>query len=176
MSLDFNESIQFESYEAKPKILGVWLRKLAKFRSLEGSFMECMRLTGGLLEGDIETSFEPRQISLSWAEPGRINAFHIHPKQRQDELWCVVQGGLMIWLVDLRADSESRGIRQRVFLSGEEPTWLYIPTGVAHGYRASQSGATLMYATNNQFNWQDPNEGRLPYDHFGKELWDDNRG
>lgn len=138
--------------------------------------MECFRLTGGRVEGEHQEAFEPRQVSISWAEPNRINAFHIHPKKRQDELWCVIQGGLLVWLVDLRPDSASRGHRQQVYLAGDEPGLLYIPTGVAHGYRASQAGATLVYATNNQFDWTDPNEGRLPYDYFGEDLWNDNRG
>lgn len=172
--MDALEFVTYESYESRPKIDGVWTRKLSKFRSLEGSFMECMRLTEGVLEGD--SPFEPRQISLSWAQPQRINAFHIHPKERQDELWCVVQGGLQIWLVDLRQSSPTRGLRQRLYLSGEEPTWLFIPSGVAHGYKASLEGALLMYATSSQFNWMDPNEGRLPFDHFGADLWEDNRG
>ena len=171
MNLDFAESIQFEDYRAKPSIEGVWRKALRKFRSLEGSFMEWLRLEDGHWEG-----FEPRQISVSWAEPERINAFHIPPKTPQDELWCVLQGGLLVWLVDLRQDSPTLGLRQSVFLSGEEPSILFIPTGVSHGYRAGLRGATLLYATSSQFHWEDPNEGRLPYDHFGAELWEDNRG
>ena len=53
---------------------------------------------------------------------------------------------------------------------------LHIPTGVAHGYKAGPDGALLAYAMNSQFNIDDPNEGRLPWDHFGAELWEEDRG
>ena len=61
-------------------------------------------------------------------------------------------------------------------LSGEQPALLHIPAGVAHGYRAGSDGALLAYALNRQFDADDPNEGRLPWDHFGRELWEDDRG
>lgn len=97
--------------------------------------MEYLRLKDGRVEG-FPTPFEARQISLSWAVPGRINAFHLHPKRTQDELWCVVQGALLVWLVDVRADSPTKGTKRSFLLSGEAPSLLYIPSGVAHGYRA----------------------------------------
>ncbi|WP_244403976.1 dTDP-4-dehydrorhamnose 3,5-epimerase family protein [Meiothermus ruber] len=148
---------------------------LQKHRALEGAFMEYLRLKDGRVEG-FPLPFEARQISLSWAVPGRINAFHLHPKRTQDELWCVVQGALLVWLVDVRADSPTKGTKRSFLLSGEAPSLLYIPSGVAHGYRAGHQGALLLYAMNDQFNPSDPNEGRLPWDFFGAELWAEDRG
>lgn len=137
--------------------------------------MEYLRLGGGQVEG-LAATFEARQISVSWAVPGRINAFHIHPKRPQDEVWCVLEGSLLVWLVDLREGSPTKGHRRSFLLSGEAPALLYIPTGVAHGYRAGHQGALLLYAMNDQFNPADPNEGRLPWDFFGADLWADDRG
>jgi dTDP-4-dehydrorhamnose 3,5-epimerase len=53
---------------------------------------------------------------------------------------------------------------------------LHIPSGVAHGYQAGTEGALLVYAMNSQFSLQDSNEGRLPWDYFGSELWEEDRG
>lgn len=117
-----------------------------------------------------------RQLSASHAAPGRINAFHIHPRCGQNELWTVLQGQLLVWLVDCRADSATAGVRQRVLLNAEEPAQLYIPAGVAHGYRAGADGALLVYAMDQQFDPADPDEGRLPWDHFGAGLWEEDRG
>lgn len=169
------KSLTYQNYPEPPPIEGVTQRSLQKHRALEGAFMEYLRLGGGLVEG-LPVSFQLRQISLSWAAPGRINAFHIHPKRIQDELWCVVQGALLVWLVDLRDDSPSKGTRRSFLLSGEAPSLLYIPSGVAHGYRAGHQGALLLYATNDPFDPADPNEGRLPWDFFGADLWADDRG
>ena len=94
----------------------------------------------------------------------------------QNEIWTVIHGQLMVWLIDCRAASSTSGVKRRVVLSGEQPMQLYIPAGVAHGYQAGPHGATLLYAMDQQFNLADPNEGRLPWDHFGAELWQENKG
>ncbi len=168
-------ALTYQNYTTPPAVEGVIHLPLKKYRSLEGGFMEYLRLGGGLVEG-LPTPFEARQISVSWAVPGRINAFHIHPKRTQDEVWCVVQGELLVWLVDVRADSPTQGNRRYFLLSSEAPALLYIPSGVAHGYRAGQRGALLLYAMNDQFDPTDPNEGRLPWDFFGSELWAEDKG
>lgn len=175
MQADVIENFIFQSYVPQPEIGGVYYHPLKKHRSLEGWFMEHLRITEASVE-KLPDQFEVRQLSFSKAIPGRINAFHLHPKVVQDELWCVVEGMLMVWLVDCREDSSTRGVRRRYILSGEEPALLHIPSGVAHGYKAGQEGALLVYAMNSQFNPQDPNEGRLPWDYFGAELWEDDRG
>lgn len=168
-------ALQFQTYGPQPALEGVVQVPLRKHRALEGWFMEHLRLTGGQVEG-LPVPFQVRQISLSRAVPHRINAFHIHSREVQDELWCVVEGTLLVWLVDCRAESPTRGVRRRCVLSGEEPALLFIPSGVAHGYRAGPEGALLLYAMNNQFDPANPNEGRLPWDHFGSDLWEDDRG
>lgn len=87
-----------------------------------------------------------------------------------------VQGLLRGWLVDLRVGSPTVGNRRQVVLSAEEPAFLHVPSGVAHGYRAGPQGAILLYAVSDCFSFEDPNEGRLPWDHFGAGLWAEDRG
>jgi dTDP-4-dehydrorhamnose 3,5-epimerase len=169
------ERLSFQSYGPAPEIEGVLTKPLKKHRAENGWFMEYLRVSGGEAEG-METRFELRQVSVSHASPGRINAFHIHPKEAQNELWVAIGGQLLVWLVDCRAGSPTEGARRSFLLSGEEPVALYVPAGVAHGYRAGPEGATLLYAMDRQFNAADPNEGRLPWDAFGPELWEEGRG
>lgn len=169
------EALTFQTYDRQPDIDGVAVIALKKHRSLEGSFMEYLRVTGGSIE-NLKPDFNLRQISVSWAVPERINAFHVHPKVIQNEIWTVVDGGLLVWLVDVRADSPTCGAMRNVYLSGENPSQLYIPAGVAHGYKAGPDGAILIYSMDSQFNIDDPNEGRFPWDYFGSELWEENRG
>jgi dTDP-4-dehydrorhamnose 3,5-epimerase len=167
--------LTFQQYGPNPDIEGVFYRPLKKFRAVDGYFMEYLRITQGKIES-LPMPFEIRQISFSSATPHRINAFHLHPKEIQDELWCVVEGTLMVWLADVRENSRTKGVKRRYVLTAEECALLYIPSGVAHGYKAGPQGAMLVYAMNSQFNAQDPNEGRLPWDHFGRELWEEERG
>lgn len=168
-------ALTFQSYGDEPAIDGVFYRALRKHHALEGWFMEYLRLTNGAPEG-LPFGREVRQISFSKAAPGRVNAFHLHPKRVQDELWCVIDGALLVWLADCRAGSPTAGNKRRYVLGGEEPGLLHIPSGVAHGYKAGPHGALLVYAMNGQFDPEDPNEGRLPWDFFGAGLWADDRG
>ncbi len=172
---ELQNQLTFEAYPPAPSIQGVWLHPLRKNRSENGWFMEYVRLSDAGVEG-IPTPLEPRQISVSKAAPHRVNAFHIHTKLPQNEIWTVIEGQLMVWLVDCRDGSPTARVKRRVILSGEQPMQLYIPAGVAHGYQAGIDGATLLYSMDQQFNLADPNEGRLPWDAFGADLWQENRG
>lgn len=168
-------ALTFQAYPAAPAIEGVFLHKLRKSRSDNGFFMEYARFEGGSVE-NLPIPFTVRQLSVSRAEAGRVNAFHIHPREPQNELWTVIEGQLKVWLIDCRAGSETEGHRRMVILSGEEPVQLHIPAGVAHGYQAGAQGAILLYGMDQQFNLENPNEGRLPWDFFGAELWAEDRG
>ena len=169
------DALTFQDYAPQPALEGVWLHKLTKRRSDNGFFIEYARLSHGNVES-VPHPFSVKQISVSRAEPGRINAFHIHPREPQNELWTVIQGQLKVWLADCRAGSPTEGNKRPFILNGEEPVQLYIPAGVAHGYQAGAEGATLLYAMDQQFNIEHPNEGRLPWDFFGADLWVEDRG
>jgi dTDP-4-dehydrorhamnose 3,5-epimerase len=175
LAADVVQTLTSEVYPAAAAIEGVWLQALAKHRSDNGAFMEYLRLGDQGTEG-LPGRLTPRQISVSWAAPRRVNAFHIHARQIQNELWCVLHGQLTVWLVDCRADSQTAGVQRKVILSGEQPTLLHVPSGVAHGYQAAEQGATLLYSMDAQFDPTDPNEGRLPWDFFGAALWAEDRG
>lgn len=172
---EFAQALTFESYPAAPAIEGVWTHQLRKNRSENGAFMEYLRLGDEGVQG-LPGALTPRQISVSWAAPGRVNAFHIHVKAQQNEIWCVLSGQLMVWLVDCRQGSPTMGVKRKLVLSGEQPTLVHIPSGVAHGYQAGEAGATLLYTMDAQFNLSDPNEGRLPWDFLGAGLWAEDRG
>jgi dTDP-4-dehydrorhamnose 3,5-epimerase len=168
-------ALTYQRYEPSPAIRGVALSPLEKHRGANGSFMEWLRLDAGRLQ-TADGPWQVRQVSVSQAAPHRINAFHIHPKLPQSELWTVVQGQLLVWLADCRAGSPTSGARQSLLLTAEAPALLFIPPGVAHGYRAGSQGALLLYAVDQPFDRADPNEGRLPWDWFGAELWAEDRG
>ena len=172
---DAKRALTFETYPPAAAIYGVQLLPLKKHRAENGWFLEHLRLTAGRVE-NLPGGFDLRQISVSFAAPQRLNAFHIHPKLVQNEIWTVIFGQLLVWLVDCRAGSSTLRGTRRVLLTAEDPALLYIPAGVAHGYRAGANGALLLYAVDQQFKADDPNEGRLPWDYFGRELWEEDRG
>jgi dTDP-4-dehydrorhamnose 3,5-epimerase len=167
---DIQNVLTFQDYPPAPEIDGVWVHPLRKNRAENGWFMEYVRVNEGHVQ-NVPTPLEIRQISISYAEPGRINAFHIHTKLEQNEIWTVIQGQLTVWLVDCRKGSRTAGVKRKLVLSGEQPAQVYIPAGVAHGYKAGAEGGLLTYTVDQQFNHSDPNEGRLRWDHFSAELW-----
>ena len=171
----FEGVIHFQSYEEGPKIPGVRLVELTRHVALEGSFMEILRLDQGSVEGDVE-GFEVAQLSITTATPGRINAFHVHPVEPQGEVWLVLTGTLKVVLVDLRFDGAEEPVLQELVLCAEQPRLLFIPPGVAHGYKAGPEGMSMMYAADRNFDASLPNEGRIPWDHFGAGIWQEDRG
>jgi dTDP-4-dehydrorhamnose 3,5-epimerase len=108
--------LEFETYPPAPQIEGVWLNPLRKNRSENGWFMEYARFANGTVQ-NVPSALEVKQISVSFAEANRINAFHIHTKLEQNEIWTVIQGQLMIWLVDLRKGSSTAGVQRKVIRS-----------------------------------------------------------
>jgi dTDP-4-dehydrorhamnose 3,5-epimerase len=175
LASELEAALVFQTYRTATPLEGVSLWPLEKRRAENGWFLEYLRVTDGKVD-HVSCGFELRQISVSYAAPGRINAFHIHPKVPQNELWSVIHGQLLVWLVDCRAGSPTVGAKQKLILTGEEPSMVVISAGVAHGYKAGPDGATLLYAVDQQFNLEDPNEGRLPWNYFGADLWEEDRG
>jgi len=170
-------AIRFQEYGGGASLDGVQIVPLRKHRDEEGWFMELYRLAAGdVTHPEVGTGFTLQQLSASYARAGRINAFHIHPTVPQNEIWVVVQGQLLVWLIDCRAESATAGGRQRIILSAEDPGALVIPAGVAHGYRSGPDGALLVYGMDQRFDPAARNEGRLPWDFFGADLWERDRG
>lgn len=168
--------LTYQRYGASPALEGVELQPLLVHTQLEGSLSELIRLRQGRVEGMVGGDWELAQLTWTEASPWRINAFHLHPKRRQDEVWIVLRGTLKVWLVDLRTESPTSGLKACYHLTGGRPARLFLPWGVAHGYQAGAEGASILYGSNSQFDPQDPNEGRLPWDYFGAELWQPDRG
>jgi dTDP-4-dehydrorhamnose 3,5-epimerase len=82
-------------------------------------------------------------------------------------------------LLDVRAGSPTEGTCRRLVLGGGTSRLVRIPPGVAHGVRniASARGR-IIYFVDTHFS-PDPaqcDEGRLPWDHAGPDVWEISRG
>jgi dTDP-4-dehydrorhamnose 3,5-epimerase len=90
-----------------------------------------------------------------------VKAWHWH--RRQDDLWFVPSGMAQVGLHDLREDSPTRGQTNVLYLGEHNRTLLYIPHGVAHGYRVlGPQPMGLLYFTTHTYDPQD--ELRLAWD------------
>ena len=171
---EYEKVITVQQYGSGKTIEGVKFVDLKLFGDDGGNFSEIVRITNGKVDG--LDGFEIKQISWSNILPGTIKAFHLHRKQA--DVWYVPTfSRLLVGLADLRKDSPTFNTKMRIMLGGGSNKLLYIPEGVAHGAGNLWNKPTmLVYCTNEQFDPKEPDEGRLPYDLFGKEFWKITKG
>jgi len=165
-----------QSYAGKRRIDGVEVVELRRFNDDGGSMTELGRLTDGV-HRDLP-GFVVRQVNFSVMDPGVIKAFHLH--RRQTDVWFVPPSSkMLVVLGDAREGSPTEGVVSRVVMGDGISRLLRIPPGVAHGVRNIGSGdGQIIYFVDTQFD-PDPagcDEGRLPWDHFGVEIWEKERG
>jgi dTDP-4-dehydrorhamnose 3,5-epimerase len=132
---------------------------------------ELGRLAAGTLAG--MRGFTVQQVNYSELAPGAIKAFHLH--LRQTDVWFVPPGDRVLCvLIDARAGSPTAGVRSRLVLGDGRSQLLRIPPGVAHGARNLGPGpARIIYFTDLHFTSEPEScdEGRLPWDFAGAEVW-----
>ena len=175
-SSDAKKAFTVQQYGAAPAIDGVQLIELKRFHDDGGAFTELGRLSEGGLAG--VAGFTVRQINFSEVEPGVVKAFHVHA--RQTDVWYVPPSDrMLIGLVDVRKGSRTEGLVQRLMLGAGASRLLRIPPGVAHGARnLGTATGRIIYFVDLHFS-PDPatcDEGRLPWDYAGAEIWEPVRG
>jgi dTDP-4-dehydrorhamnose 3,5-epimerase len=166
----------FQDYAGRTTIDGVQIVELKRFNDDGGAITEPGRLTAGMhaqLPG-----FDCRQVNYSEMEPGAIKAYHMH--HRQTDVWYVPPSDkLLLVLHDCRAGSLSEGKTMRFVLGDGKDRLVRIPPGVAHGTRnIGQRTGRIIYMVDLQFSPTpgECDEGRLPWDYLGADIWEIVRG
>jgi len=135
-------------------IPGVRYGAIARHADERGSFRELWR--EGAFPG---VRFV--QANLSTSAAGVLRGLHFH--RRQDDLWVVADGRALVALVDVRPILAGSG--PAIVETRELPAddWVFIPTGVAHGFLAL-APLQLIYLVTNEYDgsdelgfaWDDP--------------------
>jgi dTDP-4-dehydrorhamnose 3,5-epimerase len=161
-----------QDYGSPPSIEGVEIVELKRFADDGGSLTELGRLGAGLHAAF--RGFEVRQINYSEMDPGVIKAFHLH--QRQTDVWFIPPGDKMLLvLVDVRAGSPTEKVARRLPMGDGASRLVRIPPGVAHGVKnIAATRGRIIYFVDVQFQAApgECDEGRLPWDFAGAEIWD----
>jgi dTDP-4-dehydrorhamnose 3,5-epimerase len=173
---DAKRAFHVQAYGPAPSIDGVELIELRRHHDDGGSMTELARLGDGRPQA--LAGFTLRQVNYSEVEPGAIKAFHLH--LRQTDVWFVPPGDrMLVVLVDARKGSRTEGTKLRLMLGDGAARMLRIPPGVAHGVRnlATATGR-VVYFTDVHFSPEPAacDEGRLPWDYAGREIWEVVRG
>ena len=164
-----------QDYTPAPKIDGVELVELQRFNDDGGAITELGRLTAGV-HGQL-TGFEVKQVNYSEMDPGACKAFHMH--HRQTDVWYVPPSDkLLLVLHDCRDGSPTEGVTMRFVLGDGKDRLVRIPPGVAHGARnIGQGVGRIIYMVDVEFSVDDDcDEGRLPWDFLGADIWEIVRG
>ena len=105
------------------------------------------------------------QDNFSRSNPGVVRGLHAQHSQPQGKLVTCVSGRIFDVAVDIRAGSPTFGRFVSAILSGEEPRWMWIPAGFAHGFSVmGDASADVLYKVTAPFNpggecgirWDDP--------------------
>src|SRR5213594_2664620 len=176
LSPEAKRAFQLQSYTPAQAIDGVELVDLKRFSDDGGNFTELVRLGAGRSEA--LRDFTVHQVNYSEVEPGVIKAFHLHT--RQTDIWYVPPSDrILVVLLDVRKGSRTEGARTRIVLGAGASRLLRIPPGVAHGVRNLGSAVgRIIYFTDLHFSPEPAtcDEGRLPWDYAGADVWDVTRG
>ena len=102
------------------------------------------------------------QVYMTTTYPGVIKAWHYHKKQ--DDNAAVIKGMLKLVLFDDREGSPTRGEVNEFFIGEHNPILVHIPKGVYHGWKCiGQEEAYVVNCVTEPYNYEDPDEYRLPY-------------
>jgi len=173
---DAQRAYSVQDYSAQPPLKGVELVDLKRFTDDGGNFTELGRLGQGIHAGF--PGFEVKQINYSELEAGAIKAFHLH--RRQTDVWFVPPGDKMLLvLLDVRTGSPTEKVARRLVLGDGASRLVRIPPGVAHGVKnLATTRGRIIYFVDVQFSAAaaETDEGRLPWDFAGADIWDVVRG
>ncbi len=165
-----------QDYSPQRQIEGLEIIRLRRFNDDGGSMTELGRIDKGAVQGI--DGFELRQLNYSVMEPLAIKAFHLH--KRQTDVWFVPPSDkLLLVVADARKGSATEGLVKRIVLGDGNSFLVRIPPGVAHGCRNLRTAApsVIIYFVDVQFSTDEHcDEGRLPWDHFGTDVWEVERG
>jgi dTDP-4-dehydrorhamnose 3,5-epimerase len=164
-----------QDYAKGVEIDGVEIIELRRFNDDAGSLTELARFSQGKLDG--MAAFRLAQINDSLLVPGAIKAFHVH--RRQTDVWYVPpEDRVLLILVDVRDASATENNILRLTLGDGHSRMVRVPAGVAHGCRnIGASSARIIYFTDVHFSADpdDTDEGRLPWDFIGADVWEPTR-
>ena len=180
MTTQFNDQAQkryaVQDYKPKRAIDGLEIVQLKRFNDDGGSMTELARLDDGLVQG--LKGFKAHQSNYSVVEPLAITAVHLHT--RQTDVWYVPPSDkLLLVVADVRKGSPTEGLVQRVVLGDGNSRLVRIPPGVAHGAKNLRPATptVIIYFVDLHFSTDAScDEGRLPWDHFGAQVWEVERG
>lgn len=174
IAAQYKSRITTQDYAPKERIDGVEFVDIPHFVDDGGTFIEVARLTDG--EHDWLPGVTLRQVSYAEMLPGATKGFHLHYKQ--DDVWFIPPScRMLVVLKDIRQNSPTFDLTMRFVVGGGKAKLFRIPAGIAHGVRnIDAKTGMIFYFVSQQFDKENPDEQRLPWDLFGESVWEITKG
>lgn len=135
---------------------GVKVKKLRVIPDERGRLMEILRC-------DDEFFSKFGQVYMTTTYPRVVKGWHYH-KIQNDNVTCL-RGMLKLVLYDAREDSSTKGEVNEFFIGEHNPLLVHIPRGIYHGWKCvSEDEAIAVNCPTEAYNYDKPDEYRLPYD------------
>jgi dTDP-4-dehydrorhamnose 3,5-epimerase len=145
------------------KLAGLKLVEVPVYRDERGFFTERFRLDRFREAGIPADEFI--QDNFSRSSHKVLRGLHFQYDQPQGKMLTVISGRIYDVVVDIRQNSPTFGEWAGVELSGDQPSWFWVPPGFAHGFVVlSPEGADVIYKVTAGYNpkgeggilWNDP--------------------
>jgi len=138
------------------EIAGVMLKRTRHIVTANGTVTETFRNDWA------ETGYEACHVQHITTSDGRISAWHCH--QKQTDGIFVVSGRLLVALYDARATSPTRGNTMALRLDACDPVLVIVPPMIWHGVKQLGGSASFVNIISRAYDYEDPDEWRLPAD------------
>jgi dTDP-4-dehydrorhamnose 3,5-epimerase len=136
---------------------GVQLIPLRRFEDERGWFMEIRR--------ESTMANRTRQTNVSFTREGVIRGLHYH-ERGQDDLFVCLRGMVRVVLLDRES-----GDTYSVDIGDDNPTAVYVPGHLAHGFEAL-TDALFCYEVTEEYDADNPDEHEVPWnDPRVRHLW-----
>ena len=172
LSSELKSLFTYQDYGKRTPIEGVAVDALRRFGDDGGSMTELARFAGGVPAAF--PGFTLAQLNYSVLAPSVIKAFHLH--HRQTDVWFVPpEDRVVLVLIDVRSGSSTEKTVTKIMLGDGQSILVRIPPGVAHGCRnLGEEPARIIYMTDVPFSPEPGvgDEGRLPWDLVGADIWE----
>ena len=126
---------------------GAWVVTLKRFEDMRGTFVKTYART---LFDQHEAGFELREEFYSVSKKDVIRGMHFQlpPHEHVKLVYCPL-GAVEDVLLDLRS-GPGYGRVAKVLLYADQPSLVFIPKGIAHGFRALADGSLMVYKTSTE--------------------------
>ena len=116
-----------------------------------------------MLRSDDDLFIKFGQCYMTTTYPGVVKAWHYHKIQTDN--FVVITGMFRVALYDARNDSATKGEVNDFFIGDHNMMLLQIPPGIYHGWKCiSEHEGIVVNISTELYNYDDPDEYRLPYD------------